>query len=337
MSSTRLDSRFKELQQALTPLMQLVCKVTGLETAFVTYIDPILARQQVAVVVGNGDIGIVEGSEIDWQDSMCRLLFNDEHWQDHEIKQHYPLSAGAALGMQSFFAVPVAYQQKTIGSVCGASAGDHYLTEQQHEQLLLIAEAVSWILGQWQRLVKLQQRLQFTRQRLQLAYQDRDSLKALAERDPLTGLLNRRGFADFWQRCTEVDTDQKQVAVITLDFDNFKQLNDNFGHQAGDEALQALGAILQQHTRDYDFAARLGGDEFMLVLPGCQRLEAMDVASRIQQSYQASSFGDKHGISIGIAVTEQGANDDLLLLADKALYQAKNSGRGQIVCRTLRA
>lgn len=336
MSSTRLDNRFKELQQALTPLMQLVCKVTGLETAFVTYIDPILARQQVAVVVGNGEIGIVEGSEIDWQDSMCRLLLNDEHWQDNEIKQHYPLSAGAALGMNTFFAVPVQHKKKTIGTVCGVSTRDQHLTLAQHEQLQLIAEAVSWTLAQWQRLVKLQQRLQFTRQRLQLAYQDRDSLKALAERDPLTGLLNRRGFADFWQRCTEVDTDQKQIAVITLDFDNFKQLNDNFGHQAGDEALQALGAILQQHTRDYDFAARLGGDEFLLVLPGCRRVEAMEVASRIQQSYQASPFGDKHGISIGIAVTEQGANDDLLLLADKALYQAKNSGRGHIVCRTLR-
>lgn len=238
--------------------------------------------------------------------------------------------------MNTFFALPVQYNQKMIGSLCGASTRQQELSASQLQQLELIAEAVSWLIAKWQRLLKLQQRLHFTQQRLKQAYQDRESLKQLAERDPLTGLLNRRGFADLWQSCVEQDVTEGDIAVIALDFDNFKQLNDQYGHQAGDEALQDLAQILQQHTRDYDFASRLGGDEFVLVLPGCKKQEAVQIAERIQQSYAATKQGEQHSISLGIAISRVGAADDLLLLADKALYKAKNSGRGQRVVNIFR-
>lgn len=336
MNSHRLDSRFQELQRALSPLMQLVCSITSLETAFVTYIDPVQAKQLVAVVYGNGDIGIVAGSEVAWQNSMCRQLFNDDNWVNTNIAEAYPESDGAKLGMTTFFALPVQYNEQMIGSLCGASTRQQELSDAQLQQLQLIAVSVSWLIAQWQRLLKLQQRLLFTQQRLKQAYQDRESLKQLAEQDPLTGLLNRRGFADLWQSCTEQDAKEGDVAVIALDFDNFKQLNDNFGHQAGDEALTELAQILRQNTRDYDFATCLGGDEFILVLPGCTRLEAIQIAERIQQSYAATKYGQHHSISSGIAVSSVGASDDLLLLADKALYKAKNAGRGQLVVNTYR-
>ncbi|CAM5193999.1 sensor domain-containing diguanylate cyclase [Alishewanella longhuensis] len=336
MNTNRLDSRFQELQDALSPLMQLVCSITALETAFVTYIDPVLARQQVAVVYGNGEINIVAGTDVPWQDSMCRQLFNDDSWLNDNIAESYPRSVGAKLGMTTFFALPVQHNEQLIGSLCGASKHQQTLSASQLQQLELIATAVSWLIAKWQRLIKLQQRLLFTQQRLKQAYQDRESLKQLAEQDPLTGLLNRRGFADLWQSCTEQDLTDGDIAVIALDFDNFKQLNDNFGHQAGDEALIAIAQILLQSTRDYDFASRLGGDEFVLVLPGCKRLEALQIAERIQQSYTASQHGKYHSISMGVAISSVGAADDLLLLADKALYKAKNSGRGQLVVKTFR-
>ncbi|GHG76995.1 hypothetical protein GCM10010919_32360 [Alishewanella longhuensis] len=336
MNSDRLDSRFQELHNALSPLMQLVCSITSLETAFVTYIDPMLAKQQVAVVYGNGDIHIVAGSEQPWQDSMCRQLFNDDSWLNLNIAQTYPQSVGAKLGMTTFFALPVQYDEQLIGSLCGASTRQQSLSATQLKQLELIAAAVSWLIAKWQRLIKLQQRLHITQQRLEQSYQDRESLKQLAEQDPLTGLLNRRGFAELWQSCTEQDITDGDIAVIALDFDNFKQLNDNFGHQAGDEALKDLALLLQKNTRDYDFAARLGGDEFMLVLPGCKRLEAVQIAKRMQQDYAATQHGKQHSISMGMAISSVGAADDLLLLADKALYKAKNSGRGQLVINTFR-
>lgn len=336
MNTNRLDSRFQDLQSALLPLMQLVCSITRLETAFVTYIDPVLAKQQVAVVYGSGDINIEAGAEVTWQDSMCRQLFNDDTWFHNNIAQAYPQSTGAQLGMTTFFALPVQYQDQVIGSLCGASKCQHSLSAVEQQQLELIAAAVSWFIAKWQRLVKLQQRLHFTQQRLKQAYRDRQSLKQLAEQDPLTGLLNRRGFAELWQSCTEQDITAGDIAVIALDFDNFKQLNDNFGHQAGDEALQAIAQILQQCTRDYDFASRLGGDEFILVLPGCKRREAVQIAERMQQLYTATKHGQHHSISLGLAISSVGATDDLLLLADKALYQAKNSGRGQLVAKIFR-
>lgn len=336
MTNTRLSDRFSELQLALSPLMQLVCNITTLETAFVTYIDPVQAKQQVAVVHGNGDINIVAGTEVSWTDSMCRQLFNDERWIIDDVSSVYPQSGGAKQGMTTFLALPVQHNEQLIGSLCGASTRKHHLTEQQLVQLQLIANAVSWLIAKWQRLVKLQQRLLYTQQRLKQAYRDRESLKQLAEQDPLTGLLNRRGFAELWQNCTIQEAAEGYIAVVAIDFDNFKQLNDQFGHGAGDEALINLAKILKQSTRDYDFASRLGGDEFMLVLPGCRREEATQIAQRIQQQYAASQYGAQHSISVGIAVTGRGASDDLLLLADKALYQAKNSGRGQLVVKAYR-
>ena len=337
MDNVQLQHRFHELEAALSPLMQLVCTITTLETAFVTYIDPVQSKQLVAVTFGDDVLNIAAGSEVEWQDSMCRKLFNDDAWMNNTIAQSYPYSAGAKLGMATFFALPVQYKNSTIGSLCGASKEYKEMTEAQLTQLQLIASAVSWLIAQWQRLLKLQQRLQLTRLRLQRVKEDRESLKQLAGQDPLTGLLNRRGFADLWQSCTEQDAREGEIAVVALDFDNFKQLNDNFGHQAGDDALSALGQILQQHIRDYDFAARLGGDEFLLVLPGCKRLEAVHIAERIQLQYRQTAYGQFHTISVGIAVSKVGAFDDVILLADKALYKAKNAGRGQIMVRVYRS
>lgn len=74
----------------------------------------------------------------------------------------------------------------------------------------------------------------------------------------------------------------------------------------------------------------------MLVLPGCKKQEALQIAERIQQSYAATKQGEQHSISLGIAISRVGAADDLLLLADKALYKAKNSGRGQRVVNIFR-
>ena len=336
MDSSELESRLRTLQKALLPLIQLVNRISRLETAFVSYIDPVAGRQQVVAVSGDGEINIVAGDEIDWHDSMCRLIFNDEGWIQSRVAKVYPDSVGAKSGMNTFFALPVQHNNRLIGSLCGTSVNETELNTEQYEQIQLIAEAVSWQVSQWQRLIKLQRRLQTSRRHLKQAFQDKESLRQLSEQDPLTGLLNRRGFADLWQSCIEQESTDSDISVMALDFDNFKQLNDNFGHQAGDDALKALANILTLNIRDYDFAARLGGDEFMLVLPTCKRLDALHISERIQQQYQATLHGQSHSISIGVAVSEQGASDDLLLLADKALYQAKNSGRGGIVVKIFR-
>ena len=166
-----------------------------------------------------------------------------------------------------------------------------------------------------------------------------DQVQDQAFRDALTGLANRRLFLE---RCTHVldrlrGRSKKQAAVLFLDLDHFKLLNDRFGHTSGDEVLQALAERLRIAIRPGDTAARLGGDEFAILLEDVEGPdEAMSVALRLEESLSgpvAVGWGaPRIAASIGVALSGTGGDsaDDLLRNADIAMYAAKASGRGQI-------
>ena len=166
-----------------------------------------------------------------------------------------------------------------------------------------------------------------------------DQVQDQAFRDALTGLANRRLFLE---RCTHVldrlrGRSRKQAAVLFLDLDHFKLLNDRFGHTSGDEVLQALAERLRLAIRPGDTAARLGGDEFAILLEDVDGPdEAMNVAARLEESLAepvAVGWGaPRIAASIGVALSGTGGDsaDDLLRNADIAMYAAKASGRGQI-------
>lgn len=162
---------------------------------------------------------------------------------------------------------------------------------------------------------------------------------ALAEQalhDQLTGLANRRLLI---RRIEDALADASRagspVAVLMLDLDGFKHVNDTFGHGAGDALLVEATARLRRCTRAVDTLARIGGDEFVLLLPGTTADEAVLVAERIHTQLQPPIVVMGHpvalGASVGIAVTEDGAPsvDQLLRHADDAMYAAKRAGRGR--------
>lgn len=161
-----------------------------------------------------------------------------------------------------------------------------------------------------------------------------------AEHDPLTNLLNRRGLTRHLEEAfIECKTMGKPTAVLLLDLDNFKPINDQGGHSLGDQMLQKIANILQRQIRNSDQAARHGGDEFSVLLPGCTSASALTIAESLRASIAASSIesqGQQWQVTASIGVTHLKAKDetidDVLNRADTASYQAKRGGRNRVVC-----
>lgn len=160
-----------------------------------------------------------------------------------------------------------------------------------------------------------------------------------SETDALTGLANRRGFdAAIGPMVESALRGGDELALLAIDLDRFKQLNDTLGHDRGDAALKAVGEILAANLRETDLAARLGGDEFVVVLYGLRAGDARRIAERLiallrQHPAANAAPGLALGMSIGIALLRgSGAMDagTLRKLADDALYAVKRAGRGAV-------
>lgn len=161
-------------------------------------------------------------------------------------------------------------------------------------------------------------------------------LTRLAFQDPVTGLLNRTGFDDRLRTLLEVGG---PLAVIYVDLDRFKAINDVFGHEAGDEALRETARRLTAAVRPGDVLARLGGDEFVAALLDVGTEQAMTVGERLAQALgQTFLLGEEHvelGGSLGVAVRRPRERaGDLLRRADAAMYRAKRQGGRQVELAT---
>lgn len=161
-------------------------------------------------------------------------------------------------------------------------------------------------------------------------------LDHLSRHDPLTDLPNRRLFDDALTcELAGADRDGSSLALVLLDIDHFKQLNDTYGHQAGDRVLQVVGSTLAARVRAGDLPARYGGEEFAVVLPGMSADDVLAMVETLRRSLHEATHGadDRLGVTLsaGVAVYPQHARtgDDLVRAADLALYAAKDGGRDQ--------
>jgi diguanylate cyclase (GGDEF)-like protein len=159
-----------------------------------------------------------------------------------------------------------------------------------------------------------------------------------AQLDPLTGVANRRAFMERGERLLARTTAQGQsAAVLLLDLDLFKQINDTFGHQTGDRVLCTFCDIANGVLRPTDVFGRLGGEEFVCLLPGATAAEALQVAERIRASFEgrdavASARDVVSTVSVGVATTQDAGADltALMVAAVRALYLAKAKGRNRV-------
>jgi diguanylate cyclase (GGDEF)-like protein/PAS domain S-box-containing protein len=161
------------------------------------------------------------------------------------------------------------------------------------------------------------------------------SLRELADKDVVTGLMNRRRFEE------ELDTQAERcarygerAALVLLDLDKFKQVNDSHGHKAGDRVIRAVGRAMLERVRDSDVVARIGGDEFALLLLNISAEEAAEVAEQIREliEREAEQRGDDVTASLGVIHVDGAAvsAEDMLVAADMAMYEAKRAGRNRV-------
>ncbi|SDY55264.1 GGDEF domain-containing protein [Acinetobacter kyonggiensis] len=162
-------------------------------------------------------------------------------------------------------------------------------------------------------------------------------IQHLSQIDPLTNTLNRRSIKACLEKLEHKPT--KAYALVLIDLDHFKQINDQYGHNKGDETLIQVSQALSQIIRDNDVVGRFGGEEFILILNQSSLAQAQSIAERCRQAIQAlhllSNVGDiiKVTASFGIAFSSTETNPQKLLSqADKALYEAKACGRNQVKC-----
>ena len=156
----------------------------------------------------------------------------------------------------------------------------------------------------------------------------------------LTGLYNHRHFQEYLENeIKAIHKNDSSIALILIDVDHFKQINDRFGHLQGDQILLKIANILRKGVRYKDFVARYGGEEFAVIISNTSHQEAAEVAERLRKYVENEQFHTENQspisvtISLGIGLLkkpEDNQREELIDMADKALYKAKNSGRNKV-------
>lgn len=168
-----------------------------------------------------------------------------------------------------------------------------------------------------------------------------EQVQVLSSTDPLTGLLNRRCILEHLAKAKKKsELTGEPLAVVLLDLDHFKQINDTWGHDVGDNALRVAAETLKKTVRQNDFVGRYGGEEFLIVLPGLEPEQARMLAERIRLAIAGTKVDINLEATLNVTASlgmcccqtkHQLSQDELIKQADAALYQAKNDGRDKLV------
>ncbi|HYV96639.1 MAG TPA: diguanylate cyclase [Gemmatimonadaceae bacterium] len=170
-----------------------------------------------------------------------------------------------------------------------------------------------------------------------------EALRAESKRDDLTGLGNRRMILEqLGREINRARHERRPLAVALADLDRFKQINDTYGHAAGDAVLRETAAALRTQLREYDFIGRYGGEEFLVLLPGADARTGTSIAERLRGMVASEPVhwgAESIAVSISIGLTWTGNAgfdaDGLIQSADEALYRAKANGRNRVECEEI--
>ncbi|HZF45859.1 MAG TPA: sensor domain-containing diguanylate cyclase, partial [Sphingomonadaceae bacterium] len=169
-------------------------------------------------------------------------------------------------------------------------------------------------------------------------HESEEALSRLAHHDALTGLGNRRAFDEAFREVQDRKRRHgEQAALLAIDIDHFKRINDQYGHGAGDQVLRSIAGTMPRHVRPMDKVFRIGGEEFVAILPGASSDQAREIANRLREAIASAPIPIEEGaidvsVSIGVATTAEAREQgELMELADRALYEAKTAGRNRVV------
>jgi len=307
-----------ELEALSRRLLELLGRLTGLESTYLTRIHHDVGEQEILYARNTGELEIGEGLRVPWQDTLCRRALEGGPSWTSDVPTTYPDSAAAeALGLRTYVTVPVTDGDgAVVGTVCGASRSSIEVPDEVRGVMAVLAEM-------------LELQLANDRALAELARANR-ALHDLALADGLTGIGNRLALERHLERVR--DGSGGTSAVVAVDVDRFKDVNDTHGHGAGDDVLRAVADRLQALVRADDVVARLGGDEFVVLLAGADVGRAEQIARRLRDDVGGEPIPTRAGpvpvtVSVGVADGAAADVDRLLQLADSALYLAKAEGR----------
>lgn len=322
-----------EFEKVASPLLKLMKQLTGLETTFITVIDWDKNQQLVVSANSAEQLAIPAGSLVDWGDSMCQLMLSKHLQKSTRIAEQFPYSIGASKGMHSFCVLPVNFNNQMIGTLCGADSGQVELKDEQVEMCEFIADALSSQLKLLADNVTFRRNIITHRHEAEVLREKVDVLNKLANTDSLTGLPNRRAFEERFAILSALAARHKQLlGLMLVDIDHFKKINDQFGHELGDQVIKIVADGIAALARSSDIPCRIGGDEFQLAAIDSTAEGLVKLADRLQNYVRQNTknIGVSCTLSIGVATTEYCAKDELFRAADNALYSSKEAGRNQV-------
>ncbi|AUH51779.1 diguanylate cyclase [Chromobacterium sp. ATCC 53434] len=328
-------SAARTVDQLIRPLLEMLGNITGMESTYLTSIELDLCLQHVRYARNIGDMQIPEGLSVPWEDTLCKRSLDMGLTATNEVETLWGDSEAARqLGIKTYLSAPVRDTEGgLLGTLCAASSRKLPMQPETETLLQLFANIVANFIER-ETLV----------QNLQSA---NAQLAAFALTDTLTGLPNRRALFDELERMlAQAERCSGSILVGGIDLDGFKQVNDGFGHQAGDDFLKAVSGRLQTALRGGDMLGRVGGDEFVVIglgpawshagMPGelITDGEPAVAARELQQRLAQASIGDYMldgqilsygGASVGVvALAPFGMQSAAAIkLADREMYAVK--------------
>lgn len=311
------------LETLVRQLLEMLELVTRMESTYLTRIDFDAQRQHIMYAHNSSEMQIPEGFSVPWNDSLCKRALDDRCIFSNDVAERWRSCLAAQdLGIATFFSIPVRLTDGSLfGTLCATSRARQPYNIEGEQVMNLFANLISHYVEK-ETLV----------QQLRAA---NVALEMHSYTDELTGLPNRRSlFKHLAAQFSQAREQQRSVLLIFIDLDDFKPINDRFGHPCGDSFLIQIGERLAARVRSGDIVGRLGGDEFLIVGPGPDSADQQEYIAALRQALAGIYFLGEHrinypGASFGVIEADPWQIDVELALraADEAMYQDKQSRR----------
>lgn len=319
-------SESNDLESLVRPLLSLLEVVTGLESTYLTTVDPKHNVQRVVFALNTQALQIPEGTEVPWGNTLCKRALDEGHCFENDVPARWgDADSARELGITTYMSEPVYVAEGALhGTLCGASRSHVNVSDDTRRLLKMFSRLIARQVEREQLLARLKvQNLEYSRYALT---------------DPLTGIANRRALmAELGRALASAERTDSVVHVAFLDLDGFKSINDDLGHDTGDRFLIAIAKALSEGLREGDFIARYGGDEFVVFGVGTRESQEEGRNALRDRIYGLTkntfSAGDHSihyaGASVGVVTSHPGERDvdALLAYADAAMYETKNARR----------
>ena len=322
--------RAKTVEELTRPLLDILNVATELETTYLTTIDLQAGIQHVLFANNKGTLKVPEGIDVPWNDTLCKRALDECLPYTDDVANCWGDSdAARALGIQTYVSVPVRTKEdELLGTLCAASSERKPLTPRAEPMLQLF----SWLIAGLIERERLVEKLRSANAQL--------ANHALI--DVITGLPNRRAIVGELERLIARGRREGQnILVGLIDLDDFKAINDTYGHQAGDELLFQVAQRMNDALRATDLLGRMGGDEFVVLAPAPHEQDAPQAALNVLQQRLAEvtigsfeicgSMLNYSGASVGVVSVDPSVVDaeGALRLADKQMYQIKQERKAR--------